>query len=385
MNTFLLCFSEGACCLLALLLFFHPLRQNPAANRWLALFVLVIAIAFTGIHLEATGLGAVYPHVLKGIYGAEFLLAPSLYMGALFFVNPAKAFNWRDGLHFLPFFIYAGVENIIFFHSRTIITYKLFEVGTTDIIIRDLLPFQMLAYIIASWRALVRHEKNLHLIAAATDGINLQWLRYFLLILLVIGLFWINDALFGNQVLLAMTPFVYMGAIFFLAYFSVRQRAVFAFQPAAMEEIAVIVEASPGKEAVRPPRLSDVTLEELSARLVHLMETEKLFLDNELTLPVVAEKLGVTIHDASYLINQATGTNFYHFVNRYRVEEAKRLLMSAKMDELNMIGIAFAAGFNSKTTFNTAFKKWTGGSPTDYVNSRRKGQSGQPDNLEQLL
>ncbi|RAJ72786.1 AraC-like DNA-binding protein [Chitinophaga dinghuensis] len=382
MNTFLLCFSEGACCLLALLLFFHPLGQNPVANRWLALFVLVIAIAFTGIYLEATGLGTVYPHLLKGVYSGEFLLAPSLYMGTLFFVNPAKSFTWKDGLHFLPFVIYAVVENIIFYHSPTIIVYKLFEVGNTDIIIRDLLPFQMLAYIIVSWRALVKHKKNLQLIAATTDGINLRWLQYFLLILVVIGLFWINDALFGWTVLLTMTPFVYMGAIFFLAYFAVRQGAIFAFQSAAMEEIAVIVEASPGKEAVRPPRLSDITLEELSARLSQLMETEKLFLDNELTLPVVAEKLGITIHDTSYLINQATGTNFYHFVNRYRVEEAKRLLLSAKMDELNMIGIAFAAGFNSKTTFNTAFKKWTGGSPTDFVNGSRKDKNNQPDNPE---
>lgn len=371
MNSFLLCFSEGACCLLALLLFFHPLRQNPVANRWLALFVLVMALALTAIYLETTGLAARYPHLLKGIYSAEFLLGPFLYISTLFFVNPTKTFDWRNGLHFLPFFVYAVIEHVICYHRSTIITCKLFEVGNSVIIIRDLLPFQMLAYIVASWRALVKHKKNLQLIAAATEGINLLWLQRFLLILAVIELFWINDALFGWPALLAVTPFVYMGAIFFLAYFAVRQGAIFVFQPAAMEEIAAIVDTPPGKEAVRPPRLSDAVVEKLSAHLQQLMETDKLFLDNELTLPVVAEKLGITIHDTSYLINQATGSNFYHFINQYRVEEAKRLLISSSIDELNMIGIAFAAGFNSKTTFNTAFKKWTGVSPTDYVKQQK--------------
>ncbi len=90
------------------------------------------------------------------------------------------------------------------------------------------------------------------------------------------------------------------------------------------------------------------------------MEPDKFYLNNELTLPAVAEQLGITIHDTSYLINQVTSNNFYHFVNRYRMEEAKKLLASAKANELNMIDIAFAAGFNSKKTFNTAFKKSMG-------------------------
>jgi AraC-like DNA-binding protein len=89
-------------------------------------------------------------------------------------------------------------------------------------------------------------------------------------------------------------------------------------------------------------------------------------------LPTVAEKLDISIHEASFLINEAARDNFYNFINKYRVEEAKKLLASAKMEELNIVGIAFASGFNSKTTFNTTFKKMVGISPSQYSKQHKK-------------
>ena len=65
-------------------------------------------------------------------------------------------------------------------------------------------------------------------------------------------------------------------------------------------------------------------------------------------------------------------TTFYNFINKYRVEEAKKLLASTKMDEFNILGIAFASGFNSKTTFNTTFKKIVGISPSQYSKEKKK-------------
>ncbi len=101
------------------------------------------------------------------------------------------------------------------------------------------------------------------------------------------------------------------------------------------------------------------------------MIDEKIFLDNEINLTTVADKLGISIHDASYLINEVTGSNFYNFINRHRVEEAKKLLTSDKTNQLNMLGIGFESGFNSKTAFNTAFKKFVGISPSEYVKQQK--------------
>jgi AraC-like DNA-binding protein len=99
------------------------------------------------------------------------------------------------------------------------------------------------------------------------------------------------------------------------------------------------------------------------------MQSEKPFLDNELNLLKLAAHMQITIHTLSYVINEGYGENFAQYVNRYRVEEAKKLLDDPQVAHLSILGIAFDAGFNSKTVFNTTFKKITGLSPSEYKSS----------------
>jgi AraC-like DNA-binding protein len=169
-----------------------------------------------------------------------------------------------------------------------------------------------------------------------------------------------------------------------LAYFSIKQKTIFAFKEKDIKEILEVIEYEDYKveakvnsndlEVVKekPKRLSAEQVANLSAQLSSLMENGKLFLDNELNLPTVAEKLGISIHEASFLINETAKDNFYNFINKYRVEEAKKLLASSKMDELNILGIAYESGFNSKTTFNTTFKRVVGISPSQYSKEQKK-------------
>ncbi|TAG58547.1 MAG: AraC family transcriptional regulator [Cytophagales bacterium] len=187
-----------------------------------------------------------------------------------------------------------------------------------------------------------------------------------------------------------------------MAYFSIKQKTIFAFKEKDLKEISEILEYEEykietkanetvieevtekdntveiaknlvvEKEKPKLKRLNAEQLSKLSAQLFSLMEKDKLFLDNDLSLPTVAEKLGIGIHEASFLINETTKDNFYTFVNKYRVEEAKKLLVSPQMDKLNILGIAFSSGFNSKTTFNTTFKNIVGISPSQYSKEQKK-------------
>ncbi|BFM44594.1 hypothetical protein CFS9_32350 [Flavobacterium sp. CFS9] len=189
--------------------------------------------------------------------------------------------------------------------------------------------------------------------------------------MLVIVIVWINDAFFELPLLTEATNLLYAGLLFFLAYFSIRQKNIFTFKEKEIQEISELISPEHHKSEPKPKRINDDQTAALSIRLMSLVEKDKIFLDNELTLPIVAEKLNISIHDASFLINETTGDNFYNFINKHRVEEAKKLLVSEQANQLNMLGIAFASGFNSKTTFNTAFKKQTGVSPSSYVKSQK--------------
>lgn len=371
MNDFLMCFSGGACFLLSFLLFFHPLNQNQIANKWLAVFVFIMGTAVLGIYFRQLNSSSPFGYLIVMSQGIQFLWAPSLWFSTLFFVDPKMAFKPKDYFHFIPFALYV-VAFFGFPHHTELMKLKLFEIGNTSVLLRDLLPLQLLIYVIQAYRLLMLHQANLKQITASVNKINLAWLSYFLLILLVILAFWLNDALFAVPILLKITPIIYTAAIFFLAYFSIRQRTIFAFHQSTLQEIAQLLANPIQKETPKPARLSPIQLETYAAQLQHLMDKDRLFLDSDLSLPTLAKALTISIHDTSYLINKLGKGNFYQFINHYRVEEAKKLLSSNRVGELNMLGIAFAAGFNSKTAFNTTFKKQVGLSPSAYAKSQNK-------------
>lgn len=96
------------------------------------------------------------------------------------------------------------------------------------------------------------------------------------------------------------------------------------------------------------------------------MENEKLHEDPEFTLQQLSHKLQIPSYQVSQAINDGMKKNFYELVNGYRVEEAKRLLADDRNRNYTILSVGFEAGFNSKTTFNTVFKKFTGLTPTEY-------------------
>jgi len=104
--------------------------------------------------------------------------------------------------------------------------------------------------------------------------------------------------------------------------------------------------------------------------LLQIMETDKPYLNSDLTLRELAGKLSMSTHNLSEILNTRLNQNFYDFINRYRVEEVKRKLAEKESENFSLIAIAFDSGFNSKSTFNTIFKKYTGTTPSQYRKQR---------------
>jgi AraC-like DNA-binding protein len=101
-------------------------------------------------------------------------------------------------------------------------------------------------------------------------------------------------------------------------------------------------------------------------RLLHCMNNEKPFTDGELSVQTLAEKLSIPAHHLSQTINERLGQTFADFVNSYRVEEAKRRLLDPAFKHLSLLGIAEEVGFNSKSSFNSIFKKHTSMTPSEF-------------------
>ena len=87
----------------------------------------------------------------------------------------------------------------------------------------------------------------------------------------------------------------------------------------------------------------------------------------------------------SHLINHDLKTNFYEFVNKYRVEEFKYRLQREDSDKFTLLGLAYECGFNSKSTFNHTFKKFTGQTPKEYfIQCKNKSERKHSDSVKPI-
>ena len=103
---------------------------------------------------------------------------------------------------------------------------------------------------------------------------------------------------------------------------------------------------------------------ELKASLVNLMTSEKPYLNSNLRLDDLASELNLSRHHMSQIINEHFDTNFFDFINSYRIEYSKNLLL--KESNLNITDVIFSSGFNNRVSFYKTFKNHTGITPTDF-------------------
>ncbi|MES2110994.1 MAG: ABC transporter permease [Bacteroidota bacterium] len=119
------------------------------------------------------------------------------------------------------------------------------------------------------------------------------------------------------------------------------------------------------------PSLS-IELKRKSALLKSGLKANAYYLDPELTLASLAEKLDLTVHELSRIINSVFKKSFNDFINEYRVADVIRKMQDPAYDHITLLGIAYESGFNSKTSFNRIFKQMTGKNPGEYKNELKK-------------
>ncbi len=117
----------------------------------------------------------------------------------------------------------------------------------------------------------------------------------------------------------------------------------------------------------KKPLLNDSAAANFKARLEQIIQKDKPHLNPELSLPSLASLLGINANQLSWLLNDCFGKNFNEFINHYRVEEFKKIATNPEVANLTIMAVAYDCGFNSKTVFNSYFKKETGLTPSEYL------------------
>ncbi|MFO7736642.1 MAG: two-component regulator propeller domain-containing protein [bacterium] len=112
--------------------------------------------------------------------------------------------------------------------------------------------------------------------------------------------------------------------------------------------------------------LDSKVVNEYKKRILEFMEKEKPYLDEELSIRKLADMLEIKPHHLSQVINSEFDKNFYTFVNRYRVDTVKRMLLDPENKHITILAVAYDCGFKSKSSFNTVFKRFTGMTPSQF-------------------
>jgi AraC-like DNA-binding protein len=130
------------------------------------------------------------------------------------------------------------------------------------------------------------------------------------------------------------------------------------------------------KDKYKTSTLLPERAEKVITQLNELMVEHKIYLDANLTLTILAKKLRIHPNHLSRIINEKYRLNFNDFINQYRIEEIKKILSDSSIHKINILEIMYDNGFYSKSVFNTAFKKFTGLTPSEfrrqYVPVKRK-------------
>lgn len=366
-------------------------KGNRKANIFLALLVLLYAIDIGLETLYASPQIFDFPHLIGLNDPLFFLYGPLLYLYAYFLSSPRAGSDKKWLLHFLPFLI------IVIFYLPTLFLqsaeFKLSSEGRLPAVLHSFMTadvrgrvelisgFHELIYIVLTLFLLSKHAQAIKDSFSAIDRINLKWLKNLTLAtgaIVTVDLllyFFINAELlaYGNAVTLIL--FLCATLIYAIGYMGLMQPLIFS---PASDNIPVTPvlpdneESGNVREKYYKSTLTDQQAEDSLAKLLELMETQQLYLNGELKLSDVAEALGISTNNLSQIINDKLNKNFYDFVNAYRVEAARKLLADPEKDNLTLLAIAFDAGFNSKSTFNSVFKKHCQLTPSEYKKSIAK-------------
>jgi len=357
-NSYIVIIIYGSLALLSFLLIVNPLKVNRTANVWFGIFLFLWSTFWVEEIMGLTYIDSLNSIPLISLRFSQFLTPIVFYFSIVYYTNPEFKFKQMD-------FKYVILPIIFLFGLIVQQTNK--EDVLILIILNALMIVQALYFTLFSYIKIKHHKKRVQLFSSNTSEIDLDWLENIIVALVVLSIFiGLYNMLFRSTNLNIFANLVSVVIIFFVAYNALKQKEIFLLNENQRNLIIETVqEVNIEKQKVIP----DNDLEKLKLELSQLMDHKQPFLDAELSLKRLAELINITPHQLSYVINEGFNENFFLFVNRYRVEKVKELLLDNEKNHLSIMGIAFESGFNSKTSFNTTFKKISSQTPSEFKKS----------------
>lgn len=357
-------------------------KRNINFTKWLGLLVTVVSLHLFEYAANITGLTFAYPVFIAITYPLLFCMGPFYYFYCRTLTDRSYKINFKSLINFIPAFIvllmmlpfYTMPDELKVQFMENISENGVIKIPVEQLIFMGSHVIQTSIYIFASYKFIYGKENEVKKFSSDTIVIkNLEWLKkfslyfsiYFLLyFILVLILIFINAYQFeiDYSMLLIMAALTYI-----LSYVSLAHLEFFR-------------NTEPVESQKNEKIKSNEKFPELKEKLLEYMLSEKPYLKNDLKISELASGLSVPSYQLSQFINDEFSMNFYDFINKYRIEDAKKLLID-DTHNFKILAIAYEVGFNSKATFNRVFKKITSFTPSEYKEKYSSGSSAQKEIL----
>jgi AraC-like DNA-binding protein len=349
--------------------------KNPMASRLIVAMLIVMLFTNFGYLVSRTELSRSIPQFFAVPFGMMLLYGPLLFFYTKSVIDSRFQWKRKYWLHFLPYLLQVIINLPLLtadkqswaWFNQMFLSGQL-PIRTPEKITLALQNIQLVIYLAFTYRW-IKSAKNamsntqfIISVAARTKWAK-QLIACFLIFLITVFTLYLIILFQGHYQ--PATNYIYTiiisGVIYFIAYKLVLNPG--------------LISPDFDKKYKTYMQFSGVDGEKYVNELQRLMTEDKLFTDTELKLASLAKEIGLPAHQVSKLINEKFGKTFTEFVNEYRVAEFIKRVNDKQYASLTIFGIAMDVGFNSKSSFNTAFKKITGKNPSDYKTSETSSNS----------
>lgn len=341
-------------------LFFTMKSANKKANIFLGLLLWIFSFGIFGDLVDY--------EIKEGSILDRILFQSSLYIVPLLYLYTCQTIN--KSFFRISFFLFLPV----------VLGYLilLFVIGSEEIIwIVDLIQFPLDIILCVLILKKIRELKfELNDFYSELENKRLSWIKTIVYISLAFTVFDVVEVFIDFEKEIVDR---YLGSIsIVLAFIMVYWIAYNGFSQSEIFKKSLFIRDSenqfPGTLKENDIASNEISIEDQKRfeEIKIRIEKEKLFANSELNLRMLSESLQIKEKELSKLINTNAETNFYHFINSFRVTEFKRLMQTSMTQQLSILGIAQEAGFSSKSTFYNTFKTLEGMTPKQFEQSLKR-------------
>lgn len=341
------------------------------SNRLLGLFFLLLALNLIDLLLKMNGYDSFYRPFALVDDAFVLLYGPLIYFYTFTIIHKDHKWKGQWAWHFVPFMLLAGylilVQNLnpVVQQEQLLQDIEQFRLPKGIFLAMALTYLHPFIYLLLSYRLLYRYRQFIRQQFSNISAVDLRWLGFTLNSVLFLMLIAVLHAL---APVIFETDFARLSLLILIIWllFFINRLLLKALKYSELfDGLAVQPKAK-----YQGSSMTIDEIEDLKQQLESYLEERKPYLEADLSIDQLAGEIHTTPKKLSQLLNQSYGKRFYEWVNEYRIAEAQKMLLD--QPDATILEVLYQCGYNSKSSFNTFFKKITGTTPTAFRSKQKR-------------